>query len=101
MMIGFQAEENLTGRAPKKCAKKSGRYLFACRAESCTAGNSYNALKKLIKMLPTGTIKSLTEDRGKKFAWYQKIENELRIPYYFADPHSPWRKDQTRIQMAF
>ena len=26
MMTGFQAEENLTGRAPKKCAKNSGRY---------------------------------------------------------------------------
>ena len=26
MMAGFQAEENLTGRAPKKCAKNSGRY---------------------------------------------------------------------------
>ena len=26
MMAEFQAEENLTGRAPKKCAKNSGRY---------------------------------------------------------------------------
>ena len=26
MMTGFQAEENLTGRPPKKCAKNSGRY---------------------------------------------------------------------------
>ena len=66
--------------------------LFACRAESCTAENFYNTLKKLIKILPPGTIKSLTGDRGKEFAWYQKIENELRIPFYFADPHSPWQK---------
>ena len=49
-------------------------------------------MKKLIKILPPGTIKSLTGDRGKEFAWYQKIENELRIPFYFADPHSPWQK---------
>ena len=26
MMTGFQAEENLTERAPKKCTKNSGRY---------------------------------------------------------------------------
>ena len=49
-------------------------------------------MKKLIKILPPGTIKSLTGDRGKEFAWYQKIESELRIPFYFADPHSPWQK---------
>ena len=49
-------------------------------------------MKRLIKILPPGTIKSLTGDRGKEFAWYQKIENELRIPFYFADPHSPWQK---------
>ena len=54
--------------------------------------NFYNALKKLTKILPPGTIKSLTGDRGEEFAWYQKIENELRIPFYFADPHSPWQK---------
>jgi len=30
MMAGFQAEENLTGRAPKKCAKNSGRYPPDC-----------------------------------------------------------------------
>ena len=66
--------------------------LFACRAESCTAKNFYNTLKRLIKILHPGTIKSLTGDRGKELAWYQKIENELRIPFYFADPHSPWQK---------
>ena len=31
MMAGFQAEENLTGRAPKKCAKNSGRYQVNIR----------------------------------------------------------------------
>ena len=73
-------------------AERKTRMLFACRAESCTAENFYNTLKRLIKILPPGTIKSLTGDRGKEFAWYQKIENELRIPFYFADPHSPWQK---------
>ena len=35
MMTGFQAEENLTGRAPKKWAKNSGRYLY----KELTAGD--------------------------------------------------------------
>ena len=72
--------------------ERKTRMLFACRAESCTAENFYNTLKILIKILPPGTINSLTGDRGKEFAWYQKIKNELRIPFYFADPHSPWQK---------
>ena len=85
-----------TGRNGTGCVftvvERKTRMLFACRAESCTAENFYNTLKKLIKILPPGTIKSLTGDRGKEFAWYQKIESELRIPFYFADPHSPWQK---------
>ena len=72
--------------------ERKTRKLYAFKAESCTAENFYNALKKLIKLLPPGTIKSLTGDRGREFAWYQKIESELRIPFYFADPHSPWQK---------
>ena len=92
MMTGFLAEENLTGRAPKNVRKILDVILYAFKAESCTAENFYNALKKLIKLLPPGTIKSLTGDRGREFAWYQKIESELRIPFYFADPHSPWQK---------
>ena len=66
--------------------------LFACRLDPVQRKIFYNILKRLIKILPPGTIKSLTGDRGKEFAWYQKIENELRIPFYFADPHSPWQK---------
>ena len=34
MMTGFQAEENLTGRAPKKCAKNSGRYQLPAHRHS-------------------------------------------------------------------
>ena len=92
----FEVDTVESGRNGTGCVftivERKTRMLFACRAESCTAENFYNTLKKLIKILPPGTIKSLTGDRGKEFAWYQKIENELRIPFYFADPHSPWQK---------
>ena len=91
-MDGFQAEEKLNRAGPKNVRKILDVILYAFRAESCTAENLYNTLKKLIKLLPPGIIKSLTGDRGREFAWYQKIESELRIPFYFADPHSPWQK---------
>ena len=92
----FEVDTVGSGRKGTGCVftivGRKTRKLYAFKAESCTAENFYNALKKLIKLLHPGTIKSLTGDRGREFAWYQKIESELRIPFYFADPHSPWQK---------
>ena len=92
----FEVDTVGSGRKGTGCVftivERKTRKLYAFKAESCTAENFYNALKKLIKLLPPGTIKSLTGDRGREFAWYQKIESELRIPFYFADSHSPWQK---------
>ena len=89
-MDTVESERNGTGCVFTIVERKPSM-LFVCRAESCTAEIFYNALKRLIKIF-LGTIKSLTGDRGKEFAWYQKIESELRIPFYFADPHIPWQK---------
>ena len=44
MMTGFQAEENLTGRAPKKCAKNSGRYPAVAIADVADFGQKYAAV---------------------------------------------------------
>ena len=92
----FEVDTVESGRNGTGCVftivERKTRMLFAFRSESCTAENFYNTLKKFVKTLPQGTIKSLTGDRGKEFAWYQKIESGLHIPFYFADPHSPWQK---------
>lgn len=41
------------------------------------------------KGLPLTTI---TADRGKEFACYAMVEEELRVPFYFTRPSSPWQK---------
>ena len=64
-MDGFQAEEKLNRAGPKNVRKILDVILYAFKAESCTAENFYNTLKKLIKLLPPGIIKSLTGDRGR------------------------------------
>jgi len=53
-------------------AERNPCMLSACRDESCTSKKFDNILKKLIKIFSPGTIKSLTGDRGKEFAWHQK-----------------------------
>ena len=60
--------------------------LFACRLDPVQRKIFYNILKRLIKILPPGTIKSLTREHGKEFAWYQKIESGLRIVLFCRSP---------------
>ena len=54
----FEVDTVESGRNGTGCVftvvERKTRMLFACRAESCTAENFYNALKKLTKILPPG-----------------------------------------------
>ena len=58
MMAGFQAEENLTGRAPKKCAKNSGRYprkppmMAGFQAEENLTGRAPKNVQKTLDVIP-------------------------------------------------
>ncbi|SCT35227.1 transposase [Staphylococcus caeli] len=49
-------------------------------------------IKKLISSLPTGTVKTITVDRGKEFVCYKTIESQFEINIYFADPYSVWQR---------
>ncbi|SHH49455.1 Integrase core domain-containing protein, partial [Anaerosphaera aminiphila DSM 21120] len=42
--------------------------------------------------LPKKVFKSFTSDRGKEFACYTDVEEELGIDFYFADPYSAWQR---------
>ena len=42
--------------------------------------------------LPAHLRRSLTWDRGTELADYVDIQLDLRMPVYFADPHSPWQR---------
>lgn len=37
-------------------------------------------------------METITGDRGKEFACYKEVEEELNVPFYFTRPHSPWQK---------
>lgn len=42
--------------------------------------------------MPKGAIKTITCDRGKEFAGWKRIEEELNTRMYFADPYCAWQK---------
>ncbi len=51
-----------------------------------------NAIIELLKEFPQQAIKTITCDRGKEFAGWKRIEEELNTNMYFADPYCAWQK---------
>ena len=51
-----------------------------------------NAIIELLKDLPSDAVKTITCDRGKEFAGWKKIEEELNTNMYFADSYCAWQK---------
>ena len=50
------------------------------------------AIKQLVAQMPKQATKTFTTDRGKEFVCYTQVENELKIPIYFADPYAAWQR---------
>ena len=51
-----------------------------------------NAIIELLKDLPKEAVKTITCDRGKEFAGWKRIEEELGTNMYFADSYCAWQK---------
>ena len=50
------------------------------------------AIIEALKQFPSELVKTITFDRGKEFAGYEKIEQELHCNTYFCDPYCAWQK---------
>ena len=46
-------------------------------------------VKDVSEKLPCHTV---TSDQGVEFSCYWRVEEELGIPFYVCNPHSPWQK---------
>ena len=57
-----------------------------------TAETVAGAMVTAMGDLPAHLRRSLTWDRGTEMAGYVDIQLDLRMPVYFADPHSPWQR---------
>jgi IS30 family transposase len=51
-----------------------------------------SAIKQLHAVLPKNAFKTATVDRGKEFACYKNIENDIGLTLFFADPYSSWQR---------
>ena len=68
------------------------RMYIAIKIPDRSQQSMFEAIKKLVKNLPSSCFKSFTSDRGKEFGCYKQVENELDIDFYFADPYSAWQR---------
>lgn len=73
-------------------AEMKTRMYIAIKMKDRSSKSMYEAIEKLTLSLPKKCFKSFTSDRGKEFACYEKVETNLSIDFYFADPYSAWQR---------
>lgn len=73
-------------------AERKTRFYLARKIPNRTADSMEQAIKEVVKEYPKDVFKSSTTDRGKEFSCYKKIEKDLQIDVYFADPYSSWQR---------
>lgn len=72
--------------------ERKTRLYTALKIADRTATSMENAIKQLHFVLPVNAFKTATVDRGKEFACYSNIENDINLPMFFADPYSSWQR---------
>lgn len=72
--------------------ERKTRLFTAIAMQDRTASSMEEAIKRLHANLPKGAFKSATTDRGKEFACYRSVEQNLNIQVFFADPYSSWQR---------
>lgn len=64
-----------------------GELIGDCGAEATLA-----ALKVLFARVPPHLRRSLTWDQGREMATWPKVQDDVDLPVFFCDPHSPWQR---------
>ncbi|MEG1097186.1 MAG: IS30 family transposase [Clostridiales bacterium] len=72
--------------------ERKSRWYIALKTADRTAESMKNAITQLYNTLPKDAFKTGTTHRGKEFACFQAVNDELGLPLYFADPYSSWQR---------
>jgi IS30 family transposase len=72
--------------------ERKSRLYTAFKTTDRTAVSMQAAIVQLFNTLPKGSFKTGTTDRGKEFACWKDIKNELGLTLYFADAYSSWQR---------
>lgn len=72
--------------------ERRSRYTLLARLSDKKAATFTQATTASMKGLPSKLRRTATFDNGKEFADFKRIEHELGLTVYFANPHSPWER---------
>jgi IS30 family transposase len=73
--------------------ERQSRYTLLGRlANGCDADTTRRALTSLFSLVPARLRRSLTWDQGREMADWARLQDELDLPVFFCDPHSPWQR---------
>ena len=72
--------------------ERKSRLYTAFKTPDRTAASMQTAITTFYNMLPKGTFKTGTTDRGKEFACCTAIQEQLGLTLYFADAYSSWQR---------
>lgn len=57
-----------------------------------TSNSMKKAITQIYRALPPASFKTGTTDRGKEFACYYAVKEDLDLTLYFADPYCSWQR---------
>ncbi|WP_040759963.1 IS30 family transposase [Sporosarcina newyorkensis] len=72
--------------------ERKTRLYLALPMPDRSASSMESAIRKVSALLPEAALKTATTDRGKEFSCYERIEKDLSLEVYFADPYSSWQR---------
>lgn len=72
--------------------ERKSRLYTAFKTPDRTAASMQEAIIWLYNTLPKGAFKTGTTDRGKEFACWTAIQEQLSLTLYFADAYSSWQR---------
>ena len=91
--IGDWEFDTVVGKKDRAClvtgVDRKSRFLKVGRSPDKRADNVNKVMIALLKDEPCYTI---TPDRGVEFKRHEEVAKELKVEFYFPEPHQPWQR---------
>ena len=68
---------------------RASRYVRVGLLRQKTAEDTRQEIEQMLEGLP---VKSISLDNGSEFAQFRELEETLKAPVHFAEPHKPWQR---------